>query len=138
MEQFYSFRGNSFFYFVLLETQCNKLSLQQIPTKYFEAKEKTMLLFPLNKKKVIMSIAIGLVSVIGDKNSEDQTNRLVSAVCDNGTHTLIGAFTWIAMFVMKTSNANIQFLCEVFFCGLLSSLIDLDHFVAAKSIHLKV
>lgn len=97
-----------------------------------------MLLFHVNKKKLAVSIAICIIAIVGDKNSEGRSNGLVAAICDNTTHGLIGAFTWLGISVTRLSHPSIYFFFEVILSGLLSSLMDLDHFVAAKSLHLKV
>ncbi|EEB13699.1 conserved hypothetical protein [Pediculus humanus corporis] len=96
-----------------------------------------MLFFEIDKKKIFLSLSIAMLALVGDKNSENQNNRLVAAICDNSTHGLIGAFTWIGMFISKTSNPSIGFIAEILLCGMFSSLMDLDHFVAAKSFYLR-
>lgn len=97
-----------------------------------------MFFIAINKKKFTISVIIAAVALIGDKNSENQPNRLAAAFCDNLTHALIGAFTWIGMCVAKTSHPTLLYFIEIAVCGMFSSLMDLDHFLAAKSFHLKV
>jgi len=67
-----------------------------------------------------------------------QTNSLLRAVIDNGTHLLVGSLSWLLTLKLHPSNTSVtQLLSETLGAGLVSSLIDLDHFMAAGSFNLK-
>ena len=59
------------------------------------------------------------------------------AVVDNFSHGMVGAMSW-AMVVLVIPPCSLRQLAEVILCGLLASLLDVDHFIAARSFELKV
>ncbi|CAG2053525.1 unnamed protein product, partial [Timema podura] len=78
-----------------------------------------------------------MTAVTGDKIlSLDRLNSLQRAFVDSCTHGLIGLLTWLVV-ALPSKHPLISKIYEVFLCGFLSSLIDFDHFIAAKSFHLK-
>ncbi|XP_033624605.1 transmembrane protein 267-like [Asterias rubens] len=58
------------------------------------------------------------------------------AVVDNFSHGMVGAMSW-AMVVLVIPPCSLRQLAEVILCGLLASLLDVDHFIAARSFELK-
>lgn len=90
--------------------------------------------------RFILSILNGTICVVGDKLVELNSNsRILKAIFDNFTHACIGlvAFLIIVMSIKANLTRN-EKIVLVFVCFLLSSLIDVDHFIAAKSWRLKV
>lgn len=61
----------------------------------------------------------------------------LKAVCDNLGHGLIALFTWLIVINYDFSHNYWNIICT-FLCSLFGSLIDIDHFFAAKSTSLKV
>ncbi len=59
------------------------------------------------------------------------------AVVDNFSHGLVGVVSW-AVVVVAIPSCSLRQLAEVILCGLLASLLDVDHFIAARSFELKV
>ncbi len=58
------------------------------------------------------------------------------AVTDSATHGLVGASSWAA--VMLRTNGSASPWAEVTLAGVLASSVDVDHFIAARSLDLKV
>lgn len=91
----------------------------------------------------ILVIFLGLICIIGDYYVFDTNSlinlvnkrlgfseRLIRALMDNGCHSLIGALSW---FIITYPNTN---FLEFILSGFLSSIIDIDHFLSAKSFSL--
>lgn len=83
-----------------------------------------------------LTLLIVVVALGGDYVVETSRSPVLKAINDNLTHGLIGGLSWMVYCVKRRKSRLIVF--EVVLCTLLSSLIDLDHFVAAKSVLLKV
>lgn len=64
---------------------------------------------------------------------------LWKAICDNLTHATVGFFSAIVI-ILKTDHriVGMERIGLVVLSVLVSSLIDIDHFVAAKSLKLSV
>lgn len=82
---------------------------------------------------VIVSTII-FVAFFGDNLLKLYDNYILRAFIDSCTHGLIGLLSWIIVTLHRGSHYNKY---EVILCGILSSLIDLDHFFKAKSLRLK-
>lgn len=94
--------------------------------------------FVFTKKKVACSVAILITCLVGDKNSVPvKDGDLAAAICDNLTHAIVGLFVWASVVLGKSSIGSAHYL-QILACGLISSIIDLDHFIAARSLSLKV
>lgn len=91
-------------------------------------------------KRVIISICLVVICIFGDYLVELSANyRHVKAICDNLTHGLIGFFTALIILTELTISPTLrEQLILITACAVSSSLIDVDHFIAAKSWHLKV
>lgn len=84
------------------------------------------------------TVLLGLVAVTGDILVRISNLDVYKAIFDNSTHSVIGGLTWfIVSLQIKNKHAVIR-LSEIFICALIASGIDLDHFIMAKSFHLKV
>ena len=62
---------------------------------------------------------------------------ILRAAVDNGGHGVIASLSWLAVVGCKDVTRKNN-LFEMFLCGLIASSIDIDHFLAAKSLRLKV
>ncbi|XP_070545963.1 transmembrane protein 267-like [Ptychodera flava] len=60
-------------------------------------------------------------------------NMALRAIADNGIHAVIGLWCWSLVSGLQTIDDVLQTIL----CGVLSSAVDLDHFIAAKSFSLK-
>ena len=65
------------------------------------------------------------------------TSHYYRAAVDNFTHGLVGLLSW-AIVIGAVPPINCWQLGEIILCGVLSSILDADHFIAAKSIYLQV
>ncbi|XP_022106605.1 transmembrane protein 267-like [Acanthaster planci] len=64
------------------------------------------------------------------------SSRYYRAVVDNFTHGLVGLLSW-AIVIETVLPSNCHQLGEILLCGVLSSILDADHFIVAKSIYLQ-
>ena len=82
--------------------------------------------------RFLLTNLIALVSVLGDKGLQNGKTEMVRAISDNLTHATVGGITWtLVLFLSKKSLQ--QNIGSIIACFLMSSLIDLDHFIAAGS-----
>lgn len=94
----------------------------------------------LSQLPILFTILNGIVCLLGDELVRWNANSLLSrAICDNVTHALNG----MLCAVIITLRANVQLSSNARFililCGaLVSSCIDLDHFIMARSLTLQV
>lgn len=84
----------------------------------------------------ILLLFLGLLAYIGDNIVLRSATKFKRAFADSCTHGLIGLVTWLVICVYF-KRPYFTSLCEICICGFLSSLIDVDHFVAAKSFKLE-
>jgi hypothetical protein len=89
--------------------------------------------------KIAATLCLGLVALLGDHIvirsalSED-----VRAFVDNITHGAIGLLSWYIVTAHLGDLSLSMRVCEVVFCGLIASAVDLDHFFAARSLRIQV
>lgn len=90
-------------------------------------------------KCFLLFVAFLFFAVTGDKileNPHVQESLYVRAFVDNATHFFLGVLSWLIL----TCFAHVTLwksVCESFLCGVLSSIIDVDHFLAAYSFKLQ-
>ncbi|XP_011302581.1 transmembrane protein C5orf28 homolog [Fopius arisanus] len=82
--------------------------------------------------KIIFTILLGLTCLIGDRLSDNLTHAVIRAIVDNVTHALIAGLSWIIV-TLLLNHSVMRNLLEITSCALMSSLIDVDHFIQAKS-----
>ncbi|XP_054733048.1 transmembrane protein 267 [Anastrepha obliqua] len=88
--------------------------------------------------RIVLTTLLTITCLLGDNFVELTQHPLLKALADNATHAIIGALTGIAFAVQfheRTSNLLGWFL--IFTCFAVSSLIDLDHFIEARSWYLE-
>lgn len=84
------------------------------------------------------TLLLGVTAIIGDSLVSHSNLDVYKAIFDNSTHSIIGGLTWfIITLQLKNKSASFR-IFEIFLCALIASVIDLDHFLMAKSFHLKV
>ena len=79
--------------------------------------------------------------IVGDYLLYNVENSLVKAVSDNITHGLVGFLSWFIIIynVQGSFLSNIKSNWKgLLASGLISCIIDIDHFILAHSLHLKV
>lgn len=79
-----------------------------------------------------------LTAVIGDLLVAHSTVQLHKAFFDNLTHAAIAGISWLIVCFQLKYDSILKAASEAFVCSLLGSFIDLDHFLMAHSMHLKV
>ncbi|XP_044261838.1 transmembrane protein 267 [Tribolium madens] len=84
-----------------------------------------------------VTILLALVSVTGDYVVSHTKLHLFQALFDNATHASIGALSWLYVCINFKNRSHFQSLIEIGLCAGVASLIDIDHFISARSIHLK-
>ncbi|XP_066147476.1 transmembrane protein 267 [Euwallacea fornicatus] len=94
------------------------------------------LVFNLN---TYLTAGIAAVAIAGDHLVTLCGAPFLKALSDNLTHAVIGGLSWsICYFNRQKSLAETRYgFIEILSCTVLSSLIDLDHFLSAKSLSLK-
>lgn len=89
---------------------------------------------------LILTILNGCICILGDSLVDiNHELPILKAICDNLTHATIGTLS-ASILVRETYQHidGIERITLIILCTLLSSFIDLDHFVVAKSLKLSV
>lgn len=87
--------------------------------------------------RVLLTSAIGICSFIGDQGLKHGKTAATRAIFDNVTHAIVGGLTW-AVILNLSKKPLIQNFSSIIWCFCLSSFIDIDHFIAARSWKLSV
>uniref|UniRef100_A0A336M3A8 Transmembrane protein 267 n=1 Tax=Culicoides sonorensis TaxID=179676 RepID=A0A336M3A8_CULSO len=94
-----------------------------------------MILNTINVSKYTLTLALGAICVVGDKIVAVNNDRLIlKAVSDNITHGFISSISFLIVLIQNrihVSTIEQYFLVAMSF--IISCLIDVDHFVMAKS-----
>lgn len=89
--------------------------------------------------KVVLTLCIAASAIIGDLLVNYSDLKIVKALIDNCTHAIIGGFTWAVIQTFRKNDIYTNHtLLEIFICTAASSFIDVDHFIAARSLRLEV
>lgn len=80
-----------------------------------------------------LSSIIAVICVFGDKKVQSTSEPLTKALIDNSTHAVVGLLS--AMIIVADQLDKVHLAVA---CMLLSSLIDVDHFLEANSLRLSV
>lgn len=89
--------------------------------------------------KIVATLCLGLVALLGDCIVVRSTlSENVRAFVDNMTHGAIGLLTWHIVTAHLGDLSLSMRVCEVMFCGLIASAVDLDHFATARSLRIQV
>lgn len=99
----------------------------------------------LARGRLFLTVTLAMICILGDfllTCATIRSSNLRRALIDNGTHGLVGLLSW-AVVVNPTllplgTLMGEPFLWEILLCGVLSSLVDLDHFAAAGTLKLQV
>lgn len=90
----------------------------------------------IHKSWVINLVSTSVVAVtclMGDKRLQSTTNPMTKAIIDNATHGLIGLFSAIVVLSDHYDKLHLALACMM-----MSSLVDADHFITARSLKLSV
>lgn len=82
----------------------------------------------------------GCICILGDYLVDvNQESQIRKAICDNATHAIVGFFSAIVLILETNHRATgIERIVLVAMSVLVSSFIDIDHFLVAKSMKLSV
>ena len=80
-----------------------------------------------------LSSVIAVACVVGDKKVQSMSEPFTKALIDNSTHAIIGLLSAIIVLIDQWDSIYFAVVCMM-----VSSFIDLDHFLAAKSYKLSV
>ncbi|KAK7497776.1 hypothetical protein BaRGS_00010910 [Batillaria attramentaria] len=85
---------------------------------------------------LLFSLLLAATSLIGDKLATrlSQADLLWRALQDSITHGVVGMLSWA---VVETPGLEACKWMSCVVCGILASAIDVDHFLAAKSLQLQ-
>jgi hypothetical protein len=85
-------------------------------------------------KTLLGELGLLTVCLFGDEFITDtQHPQWLRAACDTLTHGLVGLLSW---FVVVGGQVTYRTSLEMMTCATLASLVDADHFIAAKSLSL--
>ncbi|GFG34782.1 hypothetical protein Cfor_12045 [Coptotermes formosanus] len=88
--------------------------------------------------KIAATLCMGVVAFLGDHIVERSAlPEDMRAVVDNMTHGAIGLLSWHIVTAHLRDLSLSMRVCEVLFCGLIASAVDLDHFAAARSFRIQ-
>lgn len=87
--------------------------------------------------RLYVIILLALTAVIGDGLVSHSKIKVYQALFDNVTHSVIGGLSWLLVCIY-CKNISSRIIVEVITCAVIASIIDLDHFLIAKSFHLEV
>lgn len=86
----------------------------------------------------LLTACLAATAVIGDHLVNYSTVHLHKAFFDNGTHAVVAVISWLIVCVCCKYKSTSQICIESITCGIIASLIDLDHFLVARALNLKV
>ncbi|XP_045488951.1 transmembrane protein 267 [Pieris rapae] len=88
---------------------------------------------------VLLSVSIVFTAITGDYivfHSKYSKFFIFRAVIDNFVHASIGTLSALLFFIYVERSRQ-AWIYNIILCTIVSSLIDVDHFIVAKSIHYK-
>lgn len=90
--------------------------------------------------RAALTTFMAVVCIVGDWLVERNSNSSITkAILDNVTHACVGLLTGLLLFVqVERRISSAEKYAAIIVCCLVSSLIDIDHFIAARSWKLKV
>ncbi|XP_017780185.1 PREDICTED: transmembrane protein C5orf28 homolog [Nicrophorus vespilloides] len=83
-----------------------------------------------------LMLFIVFTAVAGDYLVSRSRLQMIKAFFDNITHAIIGALSWYTVCSQYKNRSSTSTLCEVLMCTFASSVVDIDHFLAAGSLSL--
>ncbi|XP_060567037.1 transmembrane protein 267-like [Ruditapes philippinarum] len=91
---------------------------------------------PTYVSTVVLEILLGCTCYLGDRLLEHPVakQQIVVAITDSLTHGIVGGISWAIICDFKFRK---QECVECLLCMMLAMLVDVDHFIAAKSFSLK-
>lgn len=90
---------------------------------------------------LITNIITIVICITGDMLlDKEYNNHLIKALIDNATHSGVGLTSgFVILYLSDRKHLSLLSKCFLILCcTFISSFIDLDHFIAARSFQLKV
>lgn len=87
--------------------------------------------------QVISPFLIGIISITGDTIIKNSDDIVIRAISDNLTHGLVAGISWLLIIVIN-QHSIIKNIPSIALCTAMSSFIDVDHFIEARSWRLNV
>lgn len=88
---------------------------------------------------VFLAVLLVFIALLGDWLLKIATKNAHKAIIDNSTHGLIGLISWwIVIIASKRKVPLPKRLLEAGLSGFVASIIDVDHFIYARSYKLEV
>lgn len=90
--------------------------------------------------RISLTTFLAAVCICGDWLVELNSNSSIAkAIFDNATHACVGLLTALLLFIQLDHRiSSVEKNAAIIICGVCSSLIDIDHFIAARSWKLAV
>lgn len=101
-----------------------------------ETEKAQALLQSCSTRSLLSSLGLGIFCLVADRLlqfSVIQQHTWLRALSDNAVHGVIGMWSWAIVIGIKKKTD----LREIVLAGFLASVIDVDHFLLAKSLSLK-
>lgn len=89
---------------------------------------------------IILTFSIFFSAALGDYlvfRSKYSNSHVFRAFCDTSVHGVIGFLSALLFFSQNYNISSQACIYNILFCTALSSLIDVDHFIVARSLYLK-
>lgn len=88
----------------------------------------------------LLTTLLACICFTGDHVLQMSNTILSKAVVDSSTHCLVAILSWLIVLLKchKRSTMLINSIFELLLCGFLATSIDVDHFIQARSLKLKV
>ena len=97
---------------------------------------------PFSKSDIGLLVLIPIVGFLADffvlRNSFVTSSILYKCLVDSTTHFAIAALSWAVINSKRSSHSSRPVIFSSVTCGVLASLVDVDHFVAAGLLDLTV
>lgn len=101
--------------------------------------------FPNPVSTSVLLVLIILVCTFGDNNittisSMDQieNKHIILALIDSSTHAVVGGLVWTVVSLGSEIFTKWKICLQCIWCSLLAASVDIDHFLVARTMDLKV
>ena len=88
----------------------------------------------LSARVLCTTAMLPVLCICGDAYTQHRTSLWSRALCDSAVHAAVASLTWLAV---TADHVTLLTLLQCGLCGLLSSAVDVDHFIAARSLSLE-
>jgi len=93
-----------------------------------------MLYKVVTARALCITAMLPILCMCGDAYCERCVSRWFRVICDSTVHATVASLAWLAV---AADHVTLLTLFQCILCGLMSSAVDLDHFIAAGSLSLQ-